>query len=420
MKMAGPFLDPGNTPGRYAIDRGRIMEGGTSQAFYSRVLLPRSMVSVEPGGPNVVEVTMDMARWLQDPHYDFNEYAVDMAGDPEAQRILRRNAPSVYMHEDMPTDTLIFAPPGFPPMVVPPDNPTTTDGVLLGRMLYYDPILSGDSTLACAGCHMPERAFTDDKRFSVGIDGIEGDRNAPAVINVGWMRELFWDGRAPGVEDQARQPVTNPIEMHLEWAEAVSRLEAHPTYPRLFTRAFGTPEISEDRVVKAIAQFERTMVSANSKYDRWFRGEDVFTESELNGFTLFFTEVGDCFHCHVGDNGLFTDNLYHNIGLESEIVDVGRYAVTGRESDRGLFKTPTLRNLDFTAPYMHDGRFQTLDEVVQHYNSGGHPSPTVDPLIRVNVGLGLTDSQKRDLIAFLRTLNDPGFVENPAFWNPFE
>jgi cytochrome c peroxidase len=304
-------------------------------------------------------------------------------------------------------------------MPVPDDNPTTPAGVALGRMLFYDPILSGDSTLSCAGCHRPERAFGDSGPFSLGIDGIEGARNTPPVINAGWIVNMFWDGRAGGLEAQALEPVPNEIEMHLAWEDAESRLQSHATYPALFAEVFGTDVITRDLVVKAIAQFERSMISNDAKYDRWLQGQADFTESELNGWILFFTEIGDCFHCH-GVNPLFTDNLFHNTGLDSILTDLGRYEVTGEESDRGLFKTPTLRNIEFTAPYMHDGRFATLEQVVQHYNSGGFFTPSVDPLIRVNVGLELSATQVQDLVAFLKTLSDPGFLQNPDYANPFD
>jgi cytochrome c peroxidase len=304
---------------------------------------------------------------------------------------------------------------GFPAQQIPPDNPTTRQGVELGRRLFHDPILSGDDTQSCASCHSQAFSFTDNgRRFSQGIDGIEGTRNAPALINVGWIRSFFWDGRAASLEDQALQPVPNPIEMHEEWPDVVTDLEGDPTYPDLFAAAFGDPAITRERVVKAIAQFERTFVSNDSKYDRFLRGEVELTPQEDRGFRIFFTERGDCFHCH--GNILLTDNVFHNTGLDSEFTaDPGLFAVTHQPSDLGLFKTPTLRNVEYTAPYMHDGRFNTLEEVVQHYNRGTVYSPTVDPLMRPSTGLGLSDDEVADLVAFLSTFSDPAYLTNPDY-----
>ena len=316
-------------------------------------------------------------------------------------------------------DTFSIRVAGFPTMVVPPNNPTSHRGVALGRRLFYDPILSGDSTLSCAGCHVQSNAFSDPGgRFSTGIDGIEGTRNALALINPGWSPKQFWDGRAPDLESQALEPVPNPIEMHLAWTEGVRRLLRHPEYPQLFLDAFGAPEITPPRVAQAIAQFERTLVSNRSRYDRWLRGELMLTDSERRGYVLFITEIGDCFHCHLPNFGLFTDRGFRNNGIDSVFTDPGLAALTLNQNDRGKFKSPTLRNIGLTAPYMHDGRFETLEEVLDHYNHGGVYSPTVDPLIRVGRGLGLTAENKTDIIAFLHTLTDSAFVNDPAFAAP--
>ncbi len=315
-------------------------------------------------------------------------------------------------------DTFSIRVAGFPLMLVPQDNPTSHRGVALGRRLFHDPILSGDSTLSCSGCHVQSFAFSDrGTRFSTGIDGIAGFRNAPALINPGWSLKQFWDGRMPDLERQALEPVPNPIEMHLEWSEGVRRLQRHAEYPELFRAVFGTAEITRTRVTQAIAQFERTMVSNRSRYDRFLRRQVTFTASEQNGFLLFFTERGDCFHCHL--DGLFTDRGFRNNGIDSVITDPGLRSVTNNPNDRGKFKSPTLRNVGLTAPYMHDGRFATLEEVLDHYNDGGFFSPTVDPLIRVGRGLGLTPQEKADIIAFLHTLTDSAFVTDPSFASPF-
>jgi len=302
---------------------------------------------------------------------------------------------------------------GFEDMPVPVDNPTTVQGVALGRRLFYDPILSGDSTQACASCHRFGMAFSEPQRFSVGIDSIAGSLNAPQLTNAGWLASSFWDGRAATLEDQALQPVVNPIEMHETWPNAEAKLQSHPDYPELFGRAFRTDVITKELVVKAIAQFERTFVSGNSKYDRFLRGEVALTAAESDGFKLFFEETGDCFHCHVDILGM--DNSFHNIGLDSVFTtpeSQGRGFRTGNPQDIGKFKTPTLRNVEVTAPYMHDGRFQTLEDVVNHYNSGGVGSDNVDALIRVGVGLGLTQQDQDALVAFLKTFTDPDFINN--------
>jgi cytochrome c peroxidase len=318
------------------------------------------------------------------------------------------------------TALAIDTPPGFPDFdaQVPADNPTTVEGVDLGRRLFYDPILSGDSTQSCGSCHIQSNNFGDTLRFSVGIDDIEGTRQAPTIVNAAWLKDAFWDGRAGSLEDQAKQPVPNEIEMHLEWSEAVARLSAHPDYPDLFCAAFGTRTVTQERVVKAIAQFERTFVSADSRHDRFERGEIQLTPMEEAGRQIFFTEVGDCFHCHGQAIGF--DRDFHNIGLDSVIVDEGRGEVTGDPADDGKFKSPALRNIMVSAPYMHDGRFATIDEVIVHYNHGFFDSPSVDPLIRARLTRPkLTPGQIDTLKAFLHTFTDDTFLNNPDLSNPF-
>ena len=327
--------------------------------------------------------------------------------------------------EDEPFELKI--PSNYPIMDIPADNPLTKQGVALGRMLFYDPILSGDSTQSCSSCHAQAFGFSDHrKKFSLGIDGLEGDMNAMQIINVGYMTRLFWDGRAEGVEAQAFQPVINPIEMHEDWENAVAKLNRHRDYPRLFRQVFGTDEISSDLATKAIAQFERTMIAGNSKYDKFSRfefPEGVFTEQERRGYEIFFTEKGDCFHCHTVD--ILTDNKFHNNGLDNVFTDynLGYFKVTGDPSDIGKFKVPTLINIEHTGPYMHDSRFQTLEEVVEFYNSQVKVSPTVDPIMTKpgkEFGLLLTADDKAALVAFLKTLTDNDFINNPDFSSPFD
>ncbi|KAA3624346.1 MAG: cytochrome-c peroxidase [Bacteroidetes bacterium] len=320
-----------------------------------------------------------------------------------------------------PTPYSLDYPSYLPIMEIPEDNPMTEEGVSLGRMLFYDPILSADSTLSCAGCHKMEYSFTDERQFSVGIDGSVGTRQAMHIVNIGWMPDLFWDGRSQGLEAQALEPVINPIEMMDTWPNVVNKLSNHDDYPDLFWAAFGEDQITKEQVVKAIAQFERTMISGDSRYDLIVeRNEGFFTDAELEGFEIFNTERGDCFHCHGGI--LFTDNLFHNNGLDSVFPDIGLEEVTGDPLDRGLFKTPGLRNIELTAPYMHDGRFETLEEVIDHYSEGLVYSETIDPLMKqiAQGGIQLTDQEKASLLAFLKTLTDTSFINNPAFKNPFE
>lgn len=319
-----------------------------------------------------------------------------------------------------PTPYDLTIPQGFPEMDIPADNPLTVEGIDLGRMLFYDPILSGDSTQSCSSCHAQAFSFSDNgKQFSEGIDGMKGDRNAPAIINPGWLPSLFWDGRAASVEDQALGPVVNPIEMHEEWIEATNKLNAHSEYPNLFKKAFGTTIIDSMLVVKAIAQFERTFVSSDSKWDRYLKGTASLTQAEARGFEIFFTEKGDCFHCH--GTILFTDNLFHNNGPDSVFNDLGLGKVTGNPNDNGKFKSPTLRNIEFTAPYMHDGRFNTLEEVVDFYSEGVKWSTTIDPLMKKvsQGGVQLNNQEKEDLIAFLKALSDVSFINNSDYADPF-
>lgn len=317
------------------------------------------------------------------------------------------------------TPYVVETPLGFPEMPIPADNPMSVEGIALGRRLFYEGLLSGDNQQSCFDCHRSIRGFGDPNRFSFGITGARGDRNPSTIINAAWQDAQFWDGRAASLEEQALGPVTNPIEMNSpSWAVVVDKLKAHDEYPALFLEAFGTADFDSSHVVKAIAQFERTFISGNSKYDQWQRGELELTESEHRGRELFFTEKADCFQCHPPP--LFTDNLYHNNGLdEPPFADMGRANVTENYLDEAAFKTPTLRNIEFTAPYMHDGRFEELFMVVNHYNSGGKASHSLDPLMKhQGVGLNLSETEQEDLINFLKTLSDLDFLNNPDFFDP--
>ena len=319
----------------------------------------------------------------------------------------------------------------FPPMLIPEDNPITEEGVLLGRMLFFDPILSVDSSMSCSSCHLAENAFADGKRFSRGVQGGFTDRSSMAIMNVGFTRHgLFWDGRAQTLEDQALLPVEDEIELHEEWPNVIEKFKRHPDYPTKFREAFGIDsktEITKELAAKAIAQFERTMiVGAGSIYYKTFVLQDLQPSDEaLNGFQMFFDVGGNslpdaqCFHCHAAP--LFTDPDFRNNGLDSvanvaDFKDYGRGRHTGFDFDNGKFAAPTLWNIELTAPYMHDGRFGTLEEVIDHYASGGHWSPNRDPLMD---SISLDAEQKADLVAFLKTLTDTSFINNPEFQSPF-
>lgn len=320
----------------------------------------------------------------------------------------------------------------FPQMPVPKDNPMTVEGVNLGRRLFYEKKLSLDNTIACASCHAPESAFSDPNTFSKGVNGTLGARNSMALINLGWQTFFFWDGRAKTLEQQILEPVRNPVEMHQSWIAAVSKLQGDVSYRNDFYRVFNESGIDSLKVSKVIAQFLRTMISGTSKYDVMYKIENTLplsgvdqqvsatiTPSEWAGYDLFKSLNGaDCFHCHNGP--LVQVQKFSNNGLDAVFSDLGRYAITGNPSDRGKFKVPTLRNIALSAPYMHDGRFQTLDEVIEHYSSGIQQSVTIDPLIEfANQGGVQLDAEQKELLkTFLLTLTDDHFIHNPDFRAP--
>ena len=313
------------------------------------------------------------------------------------------------------TPYTLVIPQGLPPMNIPSNNPLTVEGVALGKRLFYDPILSANNTQSCASCHLQETGFSESSQFSTGIDGIQGERNAMPLMNLGWQTKFFWDGGANGLESQVIGPITNPIEMHETMENVVAKLNAHAEYPELFKAAFGSAEASSQNIMRAIAQFERTLISGNSKYDQYMRGETFLSSQELNGLSLFTDmEKGDCSHCH-SLGSTFSDFEFRNTGLDSIPLDEGRYLITLNQGDRGKFKTPSLRNVELTAPFMHDGRFQTLLECVQHYNTGFRYSANLDPNLSFAVKGRMTQQEMDDLVAFLKTLTDMEFVNNPAF-----
>jgi cytochrome c peroxidase len=297
----------------------------------------------------------------------------------------------------------------FPKNSSPSDNLMTIQGIELGRGLFFDKILSKDNKMSCASCHIPEKAFTDGLRFSPGVDGIVGNKSSMSLVNVGFSKNgLFWDGRSKTLEDQALLPVEDEIELHTTWPEVIKKIQVDERYKKQFRAAFGiknSSEISKELVAKALSQYQRAIISSNSKFDRVKRGEEFFTDLELMGFSLYTDVPGDdlpdaeCHHCHQLD--LATSDAFLNNGLQG--------AITKNISDNGKMKTPTLRNVTLSAPYMHDGSIKTLEEVIEHYNSGGKDSPNKDPLIRQ---LKLTNLHKRALIAFLNTLTDTSYMQN--------
>lgn len=314
--------------------------------------------------------------------------------------------------------------------VIPENNPTTQEGVALGRMLFYETQLSGNNSISCSSCHQQRLAFTDGRRFSAGISGQLTSRNSMSLANLLWVRNFFWDGRAGSLEEQATFPLTDVHEMGQPLEKSAAKLQKTQQYPALFRSAFGTTHITKEHIVKAIAQFERTLISANSPYDQYLAGTYRPTEQELRGMALFMNSPdarnnirgANCGHCHGGPKTF--KELFHNNGLDSTFTDTGREGLTGQATDRGRFRVPTLRNIALTSPYMHDGRFSTLEDVLEHYNSHLITSPTLSSFLQTSNELGgkslsLTSSEKQDIISFLHMLTDSEFVNNPLFSNPF-
>jgi len=289
-------------------------------------------------------------------------------------------------------------------MQIPEDNPITAEKVALGWQLFYDGRLSLDGTISCASCHQAEHAFGDPDQFSTGVDKNFGNRNAMPIINSAFHATQFWDGRTPTLEEQALGPVANPVEMANRLDNMIATLNEVPGYRQQFLAIFGSEEITGENVGKAIATFERVIQSGNSPWDRYIAGDkEAVSEAVIRGQELHMGKAG-CSQCHVGVN--FTDaafGLYHNIGvgMDAEEPDLGRFVVTGEEADKGAFKTPTLRDVVLSAPYMHDGSQATLEEVIEFYDVGGHPNEWLDPKISV---LNLTEEEEVDLMAFMEAL----------------
>ncbi len=313
---------------------------------------------------------------------------------------------------------------------LPSDNPLTHAKVMLGRMLFYEKKLSGDNTMACATCHVQANAFSDTRQFSIGIDGLPDGRHAMAIVNLAWNTNgFFWDGRSASLREQSLKPIQDVLEMHETLPNVVAKLQGDFMYRNMFNNAFNSVEITAEKISLAMEAFMFTLVSKDSKYDRYLEGKAQLTASEERGRQLFFTEYNpgfpdlsgaDCAHCHSGAN--FENDQFMNNGLDIDAnqADNGYMNVSMNPNDKAKFKVPTLRNVEVIFPYMHDGRFQTLEEVVDHYNSDIQTSSTVDPAVLNTQGTGLmlTSQDKTDLINFLKTLTDQTFLTNPSFSNP--
>lgn len=291
---------------------------------------------------------------------------------------------------------------GLLPMQWPQENPYSPEKVELGKLLYFDKRLSADNTVACASCHAPQFGYTDGAPVSTGIRGQKGGRSAPTVINRAYGAAQFWDGRAPSLEEQAKGPIQNPIEMGFTHPAVIAKLRGVAGYRALFKKVFGTEEFTIDHVAMAIATFERTVLSGNSAFDRHkAKQKNGMTPQQVRGMNVYF-EKAKCDACHEGFN--FTSNAYHNIGvgMDKPNPDVGRFAVTKNPADMGAFKTPTLRDIALTGPYMHDGSIKTLEEVVEFYDKGGIKNKNLDEKLRP---LKLTERDKADLVAFMKALS---------------
>ena len=302
---------------------------------------------------------------------------------------------------------------------VPEDNPLSAEKIELGKLLYFDPRLSADSTVSCASCHNPYHGFTDAAPISSGVGGKMGGRNSPTIINRLFSAEQFWDGRANDLEEQVHGPLIDPAKMAMSSHDAVvERVASFPGYRAFFARAFGNDEISMPRIAQAIATYKRTVVSGNSPYDRYMAGDTrAMSLAAVRGMELFKTKA-NCKVCHVGFN--FTDESYHNVGVswdpyKEELVDIGRFAQTKFETNKGAFKTPTLRNVALTAPYMHDGTIASLKQVVEFYNEGGKTNPWLSKEIKP---LNLTGQETDDLVQFLHALTGEIYNLEPPLGLP--
>jgi cytochrome c peroxidase len=312
-------------------------------------------------------------------------------------------------------ESLFTVPEYFPlPVYDFSKNPLTENKILLGRTLFYEPMLSKNNTISCESCHSPFSAFTHiDHTLSHGIHDSIGTRNSPALMNLAWQKYFMWDGAVNNLDMQALAPISHPAEMGSTINEVVEKLNASEKYRKLFYNAYGDNAATGEKTLKAISQFMLTLVSANSKYDKVMRKELSFTAQEANGYLLF---KNNCASCHT--EPLFTNGNFENNGLPMDLLlkDIGRMKVTSNKNDSLKFKVPSLRNIEYSYPYMHDGRFKKLSEVLNHYTNGIHQSKTLAPQLKN--GTAFTSNEKVDIINFLLTLSDKDFVFNPKFQYP--
>ncbi len=431
LALEGHYAKRGKAVGGYSYHLG-------NDANLMTVELP---VALRGAQPNTIQITLDVAHILDGVDFSRDGASThSRAGDALAVR-LKKNTEGAFQvravkgdafQENVAAVVKTTIPPGttarrlevsqrLPRIALPADNPLTDEGVALGRRLFHDTRLSVNNTQSCASCHMQGSAFADPRKTSTGAEGQTGKRNAMALFNLAWQSEFFWDGRAKSLREQVLMPIQDAHEMNENLDRVVAKLSADADCAADFAKAFGSGGVTSEHVAKALEQFLLTLVSQDSRFDLAVRKQAEMNESEKRGLQLFLTEFdparglrgADCFHCHGGT--LFTDHQFHNNGLVLAADDVGRMAVTKNPADRGKFRAPSLRNISATGPYMHDGRFATLEEVVEHYSTGVQRSDTLDPNLAKHpeAGLSLTANEKRDLVAFLKTLTDENFL-HPA------
>jgi cytochrome c peroxidase len=334
-----------------------------------------------------------------------------------------------------PTAYTLAVPAGFPTPTIPANNALTKEGVALGRMLFYEKALSSTGTMSCGSCHQQSKAFTDGLPLAVGVDGVANPRGTMSLANVLWSTQLTWDGAFTTLEAQAQKPLENTIELHQPLATSVAKLQANSLYPPLFQAAFGTQTITPELTLKALSQFERTLISGSSRYDKYMVTRTGFTTDEVAGLQLYTTHIApgsvrgaECFHCH--SQPLMSSNFegtFFNNGLDRAFTDPGRGGITKLAVDQGKFIAPTLRNIALTAPYMHDGRFKTLEEVLDHYSDHVQmASPGLDNNLIQGINnppfgthMDLTATEKKQVLAFLKTLTDSTFITDKRFSSPF-
>ena len=397
--------------------------------------------------PNTIRLTFDVAGVLADGKVlkesnSTHSRPGDALADTLKQRVrsafkVKEVRTDLYQHQPLATPSrpvlavgtpyLLELSERLPQVKLPADNPLTVEGVALGKKLFTDARLSKNNQQSCASCHDYARAYTDGRAHSVGVNNQEGRRNAMPLMNLAWMGEFFWDGRAKSLREQVLMPIQDAHEMNETLEAVVGKLRGDPKLTLSFKAAFGDTNITVGRIAMALEQFLLTLVSQESKFDRAARKLEKLTPQEQRGLQLFVTEHdparglrgADCFHCHGGN--LFSNHQFMNNGLAERAGDTGRMEVTSREMDRGKFKVPSLRNVALTAPYMHDGRFRTLEEVIEHYNGGLHRTRTLDPNLAKHPesGMGLTAEDKAALVAFLKTLTDESFTSEPSASNQF-